>query len=104
MIKLQRIKSAKVRAYARGQRCTMCLPGVCKGRVDTVVLCHLPGGGMGGKADDIGEAFFACYECHGVFDHRIPADDFDVETLMWHARRAVQRTLRILWRDGVIHD
>ena len=103
-MKLQRIKSDKVRKYARGQRCTMRLPGVCRDRVDTVVLCHLNGAGWALKCDDIGEAFFACAECHAVFDHKVPADYYDDETLMGYARRAVQRTLRILWRDGVIHE
>jgi hypothetical protein len=66
-----RPKMTPARANARGQRCTLWLPG-CKDDTDTVVLCHLRqfgGGGMGTKPHD-SEGVFACAHCHDVLDGR----------------------------------
>lgn len=63
-----RIVSKKLRDSARGQSCTLRLPG-CGHDDGTVVLAHLPCGhkGTGMKGPDQ-IAIFACYHCHQIVD------------------------------------
>lgn len=62
-----------IRKAARGQDCTLRIPGVCNFDPDTTVLCHsnnlADGKGMGLKAPDT-EACFGCSACHDVLDGR----------------------------------
>lgn len=62
-----------IRKAARGQDCTLRIPGVCNFDPDTTVLCHsnnlADGKGMGLKAPDT-EACFGCSACHDVMDGR----------------------------------
>lgn len=64
-----------IRKAARGQDCTLRIPGVCNWNPETTVLCHSPfldsGRGMGLKAPDE-EACFGCSACHDVLDRRVP--------------------------------
>lgn len=64
-----------IRRAARGQDCTLRLPGVCNFDPDTTVLCHsnylADGKGMGLKAPDTAAAF-GCAACHDVLDGRRP--------------------------------
>lgn len=66
-----KVESKKLRASARGQDCTLRLPGVCNGNPETTVLAHLPCGkkGMGMKSPD-NMACFACSACHDAIDGR----------------------------------
>ena len=63
------IESKKLRDSARGQQCTIRLPGVCNSNQETTVLCHLPGAGMGMKSSDV-HAAFGCSACHDEVDRR----------------------------------
>ena len=60
-------KMTPIRRAARGEDCTMRVPGVCNGDPDTVVWAHSnrmeDGKGMGIKARDE-EGCFACSCCH----------------------------------------
>jgi hypothetical protein len=70
-MKSSRPKITPARANARGQDCTLRLPG-CTNQTVTVVLCHLRmfgGGGTGIKPHD-SEAVFACDHCHSILDGR----------------------------------
>lgn len=71
--KREYVRSAAIRAAARGQRCTLRLPFVCNGNPETTVLCHSNNGrdgkGMGIKASD-DRAAFCCSACHDVLDGR----------------------------------
>ena len=58
-----------LRDSARGQECTIRLPGICNHDPATTVLCHLDGGGMGMKHPDIFGAF-GCSSCHDEVDRR----------------------------------
>jgi hypothetical protein len=72
MLKRQPIRSKKLRESARGEQCTLRLPGICSHDTDTVVLCHLRDlapAGMGAKPDDL-HAVYACNACHDVIDGR----------------------------------
>lgn len=64
-----RVESKPYRDAARGQDCTLRLPGVCNHNPETVVLCHLPCGmkGTAMKSPD-NMAIDACSACHAVLD------------------------------------
>ncbi|WP_226780303.1 nuclease domain-containing protein [Oceaniglobus trochenteri] len=64
-LKTPRAVSAPLRQFARGQRCTMQLPG-CDGGGETTVLCHVrrfTAAGMGQKPHDF-HAYHGCAYCH----------------------------------------
>lgn len=74
-MKSRRPKMTPIRKAARGQDCTINLPGVCNHANYTTVLCHsnslADGKGMGIKAPDTAAAF-GCSACHDVLDGRCP--------------------------------
>lgn len=95
------IRSKAIRTAAKGQRCTLNLPGICSYDADTVVLCHVHDEtfGKGRKADDT-SAFFGCFNCHTAYDlHRTGLDEVDLLKL---EKRAMQRTLRRLVLLGIV--
>ncbi|MNE42873.1 hypothetical protein D3C81_561040 [compost metagenome] len=75
MRKSPAFRSKTLRDSARGQCCTLQIPGICNGNSETTVLCHLPSSthGMGYKSDDYW-AVFGCSSCHDVIDGREPFD------------------------------
>ncbi len=89
------IRSKAIRQSAKGQRCTLNLPGICSYKSETVVLCHVHDEtfGKSRKADDI-SGFFGCHLCHSAYDlHRTGLSESDeLRSVM----RAMQRTLRRL--------
>lgn len=65
---------SKLRQSARGQECSLRLPGICNGNPETTVLAHLNcvDKGMGFKSPDHW-GVFACSSCHQALDtHQIP--------------------------------
>jgi hypothetical protein len=64
---------SKIRKSARGEDCTINLPGVCNYNPETVVWCHSNryehGKGMGLKAKDEHGAY-GCSECHATYDRQ----------------------------------
>ena len=96
-------KSSKIRRSAQGQECQIRIPGVCNGNPETTVLCHLPGGGMGGKMSDI-HAAYGCSECHDYVDGRKNNKEFRYsgKVLKVYFYEGVFRTQEILLRDGLI--
>lgn len=97
-----RPKATPIRQAARGQACTLELPGCCHDPA-TVVWCHSnrsqDGKGMGIKARDE-EGCFGCFHCHNILDGRTPRPDGwsrdDVEAAFDRARRRSQAILRRL--------
>jgi hypothetical protein len=65
------MKTTKIRKAARGQDCSLRLPGVCCFENDTVILAHLNTRekGISRKSNDI-HGVFACWKCHDVIDGR----------------------------------
>lgn len=63
--------SKKYQQAAKGQTCTLHVPGVCKGNRKTVVLCHLESRkkGWGNKSPDF-LGVDACNRCHDWLDRR----------------------------------
>ena len=98
----KKAQSRKIRDSARGEDCTVCIPGICNGNPETTVLDHLPGGGMGAKRLDIHGAY-ACSNCHDAIDHRVMVRLSNNEIDLMHYQ-AVIRTQEILWNKGLIHD
>jgi len=95
-----------IRRAARGQDCTLRLPGICNHACDTTVLCHSnylkDGKGMGLKAPDTAAAF-GCSCCHDVLDGRrqrpTGVTAADVEAAFY---AGVARTHQILKKLGLL--
>jgi len=98
MFKQKPIRSKKITNYARGQNCTLKTP-VCNNDRETVVACHAPSEvkGMGLKSDDFWVAF-GCSECHSFLDTN---QGTEAERLTYWFR-GINRTLKILFSEGVI--
>jgi hypothetical protein len=73
--KIERKANQKIRDSARGEECTVRLPGVCTHETETVIWSHYPlndaGKGMGTKSLDLAGCYL-CAACHDVVDGRAP--------------------------------
>ena len=98
--RLPKAKATNLRAEAKGRDCQIRVPGVCSGDNRTVVLCHLPGAGMGRKHHDLHGAW-GCYQCHAVVDGHQKCQ-YPPELLRLWLHEAVIRTQQILIDEGVI--
>lgn len=94
------MKQDRYTRSARGQHCTVRLPGVCDDNTETTVLAHLNGGGMGMKKSSIHGAY-SCAKCHDALDRRTWTD-FDRDFLNHAHLEGVIRTQAIMIRDGVL--
>lgn len=94
------IRSSKILRHARGQNCTLRLPGICNGNPETVVFCHIngraAGKGMGIKAHD-SLGFFGCSACHAAYDQQRGRAELATEVL-----DAVCETHVLLVKAGLI--
>jgi hypothetical protein len=105
-MKSSRPKMTPARANARGQACTLRLPGCYPGpENEQVQLCHLRmnGAAGGGQKPHDSEAVFACTHCHDLLDgrkHLIPElrSQFHSGVIL----RALQLTLRAQREAGVL--
>jgi len=91
--KPQKIVSPKIRKSAKGQRCTLRLPGICSHDSSKVMLCHINSftKGTGNKSHDI-HSYFGCYECH-MNECKASAEDLI---------RAMMETQHIMIQEGLI--
>ena len=94
-----------IRRSARGEDCTLRIPGVCNRDPATTVLCHsnrlADGKGMGLKAPDTA-ACFGCSACHDVLDGRRQRPDWlTEEALQSDFDAAVARTHDRLREKGI---
>jgi hypothetical protein len=101
-----RPKMTPARANARGQDCTLQLPGCYPGPDnDQVQLCHLRmfcGGGTGLKPHD-SEAVFGCTHCHDLIDGRDKNGLYLSEEFLWASVAwALIRTLRAQRESGIL--
>ncbi len=96
------VVSQKLRASARGQECTLRIPGVCNHDRDTTVLAHIRTKGASGMAQkpDDWHAVFACSDCHDVLDKRKHVDFVLIPYL--YVIEALQRTQKIWFDMGLI--
>jgi len=95
LLKDQKFVSKKIRNFAKGQSCSIRIPGVCSGNPEQTVWCHASGGGMGAKQSDECGAF-GCYPCHSVIDGHTKSDfsPMEVELFFWHGHAESLKTLR----------
>ena len=90
-----------LRKLARGQDCTVRLPGICNSNPETTVLAHyrLAGvSGIGIKSPDVIGAW-CCSACHDAIDGRIRTN-FEHEWLRLCHAEGMMRTLAALDRMG----
>lgn len=92
-----------IRQSARGETCTLRLPGVCNHDTATTILAHLRmfgAAGMGQKPADYA-AVFACSRCHDTLDRRdmMTAGQCGTEDVL----RALMETHRRLAAKGLLH-
>ena len=95
-------KQDKYTRSAKGQPCTVRIPGVCKPAPEneTTVLAHLNGYGMGGKHLSIHGAY-ACAECHRWLDYewtKQTSKHHRDEIHLW----AVIETQQIMVKEGIL--
>lgn len=76
-------------ASAKGQECTVRIPGICNFDRDTVVFAHLNGAGIGRKHIDI-HGCYACSACHTWLDTGYVQDD----NYLAHYKRPMKRIIR----------
>ena len=94
---------SKITESARGEQCTVRLPGICNRNPETVVLAHyrLAGYcGTGIKPPDFMGAY-ACSNCHDICDGRMKTD-LDWDGIQAAFAEGVMRTLAKLAEKGLI--
>lgn len=98
------IRSSRIRNAARGQRCTIRLPGICSYDDTTTVFCHFSyaTSGMGMKPSEMSGAF-GCSKCHSVVDGREKRPHgVLIEDVEWCKARGMVETWHRLIEMGVI--
>ena len=105
-LKSRRRPPTKIRESARGEECTIRLPGVCNFNRETTVLCHSnqlsDGKGMGLKAPDHCAAY-GCSACHDVVDGRAPRPEgMSYALMLAYFKEGIAQTQRILRRNGLL--
>lgn len=97
-----KIRSKKITDSAKGEDCTLRIPGICNGNPETTVFAHLPGNkGTGTKNHDI-FGVYACSDCHDWLDGR--SDKYAVAMLTREKEylRALQETQIKLYQKGLL--
>lgn len=93
---------SKITESARGEQCTVRLPGICNRNPETVVLAHyrLPGHcGTGVKPPDFMGAY-ACSACHDEADRR--TRHLEADFVQAAFAEGVMRTLVRLAEKGLL--
>lgn len=100
--KAPRVVSKAMTQAARGQSCTLRIPGVCNGDPETVVACHVRAPGFAGMAMKPDDLFIidGCHACHSVLDSR---DKWAEAQIGWDdVLRALMETQRRRMDAGII--
>lgn len=100
--RLPPIRSKQNLAAARGQRCTLQIPKVCTGDIQTTVAAHIRDEhtGRSVKASDTSIAD-ACFACHAALDGQ-GEKILSKEDWLFYALRGIQRTLENRIHRGII--
>jgi len=67
-MKSRRKPLTPIQKSARGENCSLRIPGFCNGNSETVVLCHAPYPGKSGSRKDDWWAAYGCSGCHSHMD------------------------------------
>ncbi len=96
-------KQDKYTKSARGQACTIRIPGYCRPAPEneTTVLCHLNGAGCGIRHANIHSAY-GCSKCHDIVDGRHPVREFSHAEIELMFLEAVIRTQIIMINEGIL--
>lgn len=98
-------RNKKLLAAAKGQECTLNIPGVCQGGTETTVPCHSPLGEdrNGTKAPDFAVAD-GCMACHDYLDRRatLNGEHINDEDQRFYVHRGIMRTLANRFSRGII--
>lgn len=92
----------KITQSAKGEDCTIRLPGICNGNPETVVFCHISGIRHGhgvGQKTDFGA--YGCSDCHDAVDGRRKTDFTRDSVRLAHFEGAIE-TMRKLDEKGLI--
>ena len=92
---------SKIRNSARGESCTVRIPGVCNHNPETVVFAHVNGAGMGVKASDLHGAY-CCAACHDIADGRARLPEVTADTVKLWFLQGVLRTQLKLIEKGLV--
>jgi hypothetical protein len=93
-------KQTEIQKSARGQDCTVRVPGVCNFNPETTVLGHLNGGGMAAKHHDVFAAY-VCSDCHAWLDGGYVKTATRAERDLLHLQGVI-KTQPILMELGLI--
>ncbi len=85
-------RASKIQRFAKGQECTLQIPGVCSHDPEQTVLCHLNGAGMAIKRSDY-DGVHACKPCHDAMDGRQRLKDPTTEREIARARYTTEGRL-----------
>lgn len=89
---------SKITDSARGENCTVRLPGICNHNPETVVFAHLNGvrfgHGTGQKVNDIHGAY-ACSDCHDAIDGRKRTDCAQDELKLAHLEATIETQIKL---------
>jgi hypothetical protein len=100
--KNKRLKSKKITDSAKGENCTLRIPGVCNFNPETTVPCHSGGAGWAYKSHDI-HICYGCSDCHNFLDGGyVNSNLMDIEQLMCEFLRAMIETQSILIQKNLI--
>ena len=98
-------RSRKYLDAAKGQPCSLQIPGVCQGGTETTVACHSPLGEdrNGTKAGDFCVAD-GCRACHDCLDRRSKLGGYDLteEDQRYFFHRGMVRTLANRLERGIL--
>lgn len=95
---------SKITASARGQNCTVRLPGVCNFNPETTVFAHISGIRFGhGVAIKTEFGAYACSACHDMIDGRVnrPAGMSQDEARLAHFQGVIE-TLALMAEKGLV--
>lgn len=105
---LGRFELSKITESARGEDCSIRLPGRCLRLNDTVVWAHANGSaagkGFGMKTPDALGAY-ACQACHDTYDRRLPLPEgMTREEVEIAFHEGHQRSYQILLKKGLVKE
>jgi hypothetical protein len=96
---------SKITESAKGEDCTVCIPGVCNHNPETTVLAHINGirfgHGIASKVKWDGLGAYCCSACHDVIDGRVKSF-FDKQELKIIHYEAVFETQLKLIEKGLL--
>lgn len=86
---------SKITKSAKGEECQIRIPGYCNNNPETVVFCHLGGGGMARKSSDIHGAY-GCSSCHDSIDGRTITTWTKNQLKVWFYDGLVRTQLKLI--------